>query len=364
MKYCILIPAIFLLLSCGPKTETVSPEKKPLLEAVYASGFVVSKEEYEVFATAEGVVLDKPVPDGEQVRKGDVLYVLEADQQTARNAMAKSNYELALKNSQEDSPVLNELKALVENSRTKMLHDSINFRRYENLWDKQATSRAEYDRSKLAWESSSNEYRLQVSRLKKLRDQLKTELQNAKDNLAITTDERERYLIRSSVDGVVFQTTKEKGELIRRNESVAIVGKAGEYYLRLTIDEMDIEKVRPRQKIMVKIDAFADKVFKAEVEKVYPLVDRKQQSVRVDAKLLEPLPTHFSGLAVEANIVIQEKQETLVIPKRLLLPGDTVLIATDDGVRKIRVKTGIQTLEEIEILDGLDTTSRMIAGGL
>jgi hypothetical protein len=90
------------------------------------------------------------------------------------------------------------------------------------------------------------------------------------------------------------------------------------------------------------------------------MINRQQQSVRVDALLTEPLQGWFSGLALEANIIIREKQDALVISKTMLLPGDSVLIETLDGRKKVKVEKGIETIDEVEIVNGLDTTNRLV----
>jgi HlyD family secretion protein len=90
------------------------------------------------------------------------------------------------------------------------------------------------------------------------------------------------------------------------------------------------------------------------------MINKQQQSVKVDAMMSEPLPGWFSGLALEANIIIREKENALVIPKTKLLPGDSVWVESKDGRRKVKVETGIETLDEIEILSGIDTSDQLI----
>jgi HlyD family secretion protein len=90
------------------------------------------------------------------------------------------------------------------------------------------------------------------------------------------------------------------------------------------------------------------------------MINKQQQSVQADATLQEPLPGWFSGLAVEANIIIRQKDKALVIPKTTLLPGDSVLIEDGNGTKKVKVMKGIETLEEVEIVEGLDTTSELV----
>jgi HlyD family secretion protein len=355
-----VVLAAIIMGSCKNNHEGIKPSMKPLMEAVYASGFVISKDEYELTAQVEGYVAEKLVQDGDAVKKGEPLYVIDSDQQSARNRIAHETYELASRNYREDSPVLRELKAALESVKSKMDFDSANFVRYSNLIKSNATSRADFDRMKLAYENSRNEYVLQKNRYQNAKNQVYLEFQNAKNNLAITSSEQGRYIVRSQVDGLVFMTSKDKGEMIRRGEVIAVVGKKDSFYLQLNVDELDVQKVKEGQEALVKIDAYPNKIFKASVTKVYPLVDRKQQAVRVDAVLNEQLPGWFSGLALEANIIIKKKTNAVVIPKNSLLPGDSVLIKTDDGEQKIKVVKGIETLDEVEIVEGLDTSKLLV----
>jgi HlyD family secretion protein len=346
--------------SCGKSDDAIQPKVKPLIEAVYASGFVISKDEYEITSQVEGYVVEKFVEDGDHIKKGEALYVIASDQQSARNRTARETYELATKNYRDNSPVLNEAKAAMEAAATKKEFDSVNLVRYKNLFEKNATTKVEYDRMRLLFENSMNDYLLQKSRYEKIKNQAYLEWQSAKNNLAIAMDESGRYTVRSEIDGLVFMSAKDKGEMIRRGEVIAIAGREESFYLQLNVDEQDIQRVKAGQEVLVKIDAYSGKVFKAVVTKVFPLVDRKQQSVRVDANLNEKLPSSFSGLALEANIIIQRKKQALVIPKSAVLPGDSVIIREEDKQKKVKVRKGVETLDEVEIIGGIDTASFII----
>jgi multidrug efflux pump subunit AcrA (membrane-fusion protein) len=354
IPYFILI--ISTIASCRNGQDGIKPAIKPLMEAVYASGYVVAKDEYQVFSQAEGYLAEKLVSDGQDVKKGDPLFIIAADQQSARYRLARENFEMATSNYGDDSPVLAELQTAIDAARTKMQFDSLNYMRYKNLWDQKATTRSEFDRMKLLYDNSRNDYVLQQKRLAKMKDQLYIEMQNTESALRIARDETGRYTIRSEINGKVFSTMKEKGELVRRNEAVAVIGKDSQFYLQLNVDELDVQRVTVGQEVLTKIDAYPDKIFHAKVSKVFPMINKQQQSIRVDADLTEDLPGGFSGLALEANIVVRKKDNALVIPKAALLPGDSVNIKTPDGIQKIKIEKGIETLDEIEVLDGLDST--------
>jgi HlyD family secretion protein len=355
------IAAATIIWGCGKSEDTIRPRVKPLVEAVYASGFVVAKDQYEITAQVEGYVTEKFVEDGDRIKKGEALYVIASDQQSARNRTAREAYLLATKNYREDSPVLNEAKAAMEAANTKKQFDSTNVVRYKNLYERNATTKVEFERIKLIYENANSDYLLQKSRYEKIKNQLYLDWQSAKNNLAIAMDESGRYTVRSEVDGMLFMSSKEKGEMVRRGEVIAVAGEEDGYYLELNIDELDVQRVKPGQEVLVKIDAYAGNIFKAEITKVYPLVDRKQQAVKADAILKEKLPSLFSGLALEANIIIHKKDAAVVIPKSAILPGDSVMVLDDkDEKIKIKVIRGIETLDEVEITEGLDSTTLIV----
>lgn len=359
MKKSTLLASIILpgFLGCGNHGEFERPLTKPLMEAVYASGYVVAEDEYQAFSQVDGYIVNKLVNDGDAIRKNDPLYIIEADQQNERYRIAKENYELAQRNFGKDSPVLAELQAIRASAKTKMQYDSVNLARYSNLLKQNATSKAEYDRMQLLYENSSNEYKLADSRYEKIYNQLKVELKNAESQYNIVRDESARYTIRSQVDGAVFKTFKGQGELVRRTEVIAVLGKRDAFYLQLTVDELDIQRVKVGQPVLCKIDAYPDRIFNATISRIYPLVDSRQQALRVDANLHDQLPGAFSGLALEANIVIRKAENTLVIPKQALLPGDSIIIRDDRGESKIKIKTGITTFDEVEVVEGLTPSS-------
>ncbi len=351
---------LFVLMNaCQSNGSYVQPETKPLIEAVYASGFLKTSDEYTVLAEGEGRVQEKLVSDGALVKKGEAIFILRADQPDARYQMARQNFELAKKNAAADSPILAELHFSLNSLATKKKFDSINFVRFQNLINQNATTRVEYDRAKLTYENSVNEYNAASNRFTKTKSDLTLALENARQQLLIAGDESGRQVVRSLMDGRLLTTKKEVGEVVRRGEQLALIGKADSYYLQLSVDEQDIRKLQVGQKVLFKADAFADTVFEGKVSKIYALVDTRQQSLRVDVSIPANFPSSFSGLAVEANIIIREKRDALVLPKSMV-QSDSVWVHKEGKRMRIPITRGIETMDEVEILSGLDIDSRVI----
>ncbi|MFO0506469.1 MAG: efflux RND transporter periplasmic adaptor subunit, partial [Chryseotalea sp.] len=323
----LLVICILLMLNgCTSRDEKINPSVKPLLETVYASGFVKAKDEYQLFADGEGYILQKHIEEGAEVKVGDLLYTLSTKQGQARSEIAKQNLQYAKRNNNLQSPILNELKAALASAKTKKEFDSINYVRYLNLWNQKAVARIELDKMKLTFDNAKNEYQLIGNRYEKALLDVENNVFNAKQQVTIAEEDADKNQIRSMLQGRVFSLKKEKGEWVRRGESVAIIGQANSFFLTLQIDEVDIDKVKVGQNILVKADAYPDKIFKARLSKIYPLVNVRQQALQIDAELIDALPQSFSGLAVEANIIIRENAKALTVPTQAILPGDSVWV--------------------------------------
>jgi HlyD family secretion protein len=348
------------LAACGKTEKTARAEYQELIEAVYASGSVIPKNEYKVFSLADGIITQKLVEEGEVVKPGQALFQIASDAQDARLRNSKESLRLAQSNYQDNSPVLRELKIALENSRIKLKNDSVNYFRYKNLYESQASSKADYDRANLNYQVAQNDYAAKRSNYDKVRNDLYLNWQNAQSQYIVNAQDEANYLIISQIQGRVYELYKQQGEVVKRNDVVALVGDDQHVYLKLSVDELDIPKVKIGQEIIVKIDVFKDKIFKAKVSKVFPRLNSADQSFRVDADFVGESPSRFSGLSVEANIIIQKKSRTLTIAKSLIYSGDTVIVKRQGKTQKIKVKKGLETIDRVEVLSGINEKDELM----
>ncbi|WP_057935690.1 efflux RND transporter periplasmic adaptor subunit [Algoriphagus resistens] len=347
------------LVSCG-NGETLSPQIKPLTEAVYASGYIQSKGEFELTAQSEGILKKQLVEEGGYVEAGQALFEIASTAQEARLANAQNLYELASKNSSSTSPLLAEAQNAVELSWEQYQADSINYIRYTNLWNEKATSQSKYDAAVTAFNSSKLSWVQSKNKLENRRDQLKIERDQAYQQLLSAREESGFYTVKAEQPGIFFQSGKEPGELVRKGDLLAVLGLEGGFIANLKVDEQDISRLRIGQKVMLKIDAYPDSIYRANLEKIYTKVDPRDQMLRVDAAVQDKLPGKYTGLALEANIVTRKKDSALVIPRNLLMEGDSVKVEKDGEEQKVKVEIGLRTLSELEILSGIDRNTKLI----
>ena len=90
---------------------------------------------------------------------------------------------------------------------------------------------------------------------------------------------------------------------------------------------------------------------------IYPDFDEKTQSFYCKVTFTEDPDFRVLGTQLQANIIIAEKKNALVIPKNFLGPGKVVKVK---GKGDVAVKTGFVSNEWVEILDGLSENDEII----
>jgi len=354
---CILL--LFILSGCD-RTTVIHPERKNIVETVYASGKIISENEYSVFALSNGTVKEKLVKDGDTVSKGKVLYEINNESSSARLEAATANFELARLNLSPQSRILNDLKIGMQNAAIKFSNDSLNYSRMKNLLAQNATSKVNVDNAYANYTISLNQKKSAEEKYYSTMNELKLAFENAKSQLAAAQSELDNYFIKSESGGTVFQTLKEKGEAVHAGEVIALLGSTSQRIIKLSVDQQDIDKIKTGQEVLLKSDVTGNTIYHAAVSQIYPMMNELDQTYRVDALFNDSVPQRFIHSSVEANIIIQQKNNALIIPYKAISTGDSVKIKDGTKTKYIVVKTGIRTMEDIEIVSGLDESSEVI----
>lgn len=354
-----VLASLTLLAACN-RQQTVKPQQKGITEAVYASGFIVPKEEYKIYSLADGYITERYLQEGDDVKAGQAIFRIQSDAQGAKADAAGEAYRLAAQNLGENSPVLTDLKLTITNAQIKFTNDSANYARYKNLLAAGAITKADFDKAELSYNMSANDLSAAKQRYTKMRDQLKVEARNASSNLSAAGQDLSNFIIKSLIDGTVFEVYKEPGEAVRRNDAVAMVGDKNARVIELSVDQQDIEKVKIGQEVLIKIDVSGSKVYKAKVTRIYPSMNKNDQSFRVDAEFNEAPEFSLVHTSVEANIIVSKKDKALVIPKSVLIGENEVMIRGLAKGKTVTIKKGIESMDYVEVLEGIKESDDLV----
>lgn len=346
-----------LLTACGPKPESTKPTIGPITEAVYASGIIKARDQYQAFPAVSGIVAEVHVQAGDSVRTGDALFTIDDRATSLGTRRAELALELLRQNASAGSPVLDQLRLAVEQARTRLANDSLQFDRQKALWDKKIGSRAELDSRELAYTSSRNAWLTAQKAYSETRTRLRNELRLAENELALRRAAEGDHTVRSLIDGRVYDVLIERGELGNPQRALATVGRADAFLLELQVDEYDIVRVNPGQEVLITMDSYKGQVLEGTVSRVDPLMNERSRTFTVEAVFKQAPPVLYPNLTVEANIVLARKERALTIPAAYLVDDRYVLVGKDE---RREVELGLRDLQRVEILSGIDSTTAIL----
>jgi RND family efflux transporter MFP subunit len=293
--------------SAAPEVEMAAPRRGPAVEAIYATGTVEAEKWARIAPVAPGRIAEILAFEGDAVKEGQPLARLDDREARAR---------------------VSELEAKAAYWREEMNRSA-------------ALTERGY-RSTEATQKARSEY-AQVTAAINAARQKRTDL-----------------LVTSPMDGVVLKRDGEIGELAEIKDALFWVGAPRPLRITAEVDEEDIARVRIGQKVLIKADAFAEKVLEARVDRITPKGDPVNKTFRVRVVLPDDTPL-LVGMTTEINIITAEHADALLIPVTALRPDGTVLTVTDGRVAALPVQTGIRGRTLAEVTGGLENGTPVIA---
>lgn len=181
-------------------------------------------------------------------------------------------------------------------------------------------------------------------------------------DLKVVRRKRDLMTVRSPVEGVVSAVFVKPGDLIAPGEPVATI-IADNRVIEAKISEENFSGLRIGQHATMRFLSYGPVLYPGQVEKILPAADPLTQrymvhlSAEMDPKLLVP------GITGEVNIVVDARDQAIVIPRRALL-GRNVFVVNRGRVELRTVEVGFTSLNAVEIVRGVDEGDMVIVEDL
>jgi RND family efflux transporter MFP subunit len=189
----------------------------------------------------------------------------------------------------------------------------------------------------------------------------------------------EDYVVRAPTDGLVLRRDAEVGEVVDTPASLFWIGEPRPLRVTAEVDEEDIARITAGQRVLLRADAFPGRVMEAEVAQITPKGDTTRKAYRVRLNLPDDTPL-LIGMSVEANIVLRETPDAVLVPPAAVVlpiadrrasaatppppPGTTrrgvVWVVEKETARRREVEIGVQGPRATEIRRGLATGEAVI----
>lgn len=170
-------------------------------------------------------------------------------------------------------------------------------------------------------------------------------------------DDLDQYSISSPIAGKVIQKTVKAGDKVASQQgstSMAVIADLSALTMTMNIDELDISSVKVGQDVEVTADALENQVFHGVVNKV-SVIGTSQNGVTtypVEVLLSDVEDTDLiPGMNVSATIVLEKKDDVLLIPTTAVKRGNKVKMLGSG--EEVEIETGIDDGTQVEVLSGL-----------
>ncbi len=287
------------------QTEKVT--RHSLTNIVIANGKIQPVVQVTISPEVSGEIIELPVKEGQQVRKGDLLVKINPDIYIAAVNQAKANYESSLA-----------AKASAEANLEK--------------------AQADYDRNlelfhqKLVSESDFIGYKSARDMAKAQLDSADDQVNVAKANVDSAEEELARTTIVSPLDGTVSKLNSQLGERVlgtvqNAGTVIMIISDLNQMEARVDVGEMDVVGIKPGQKARLEVDAFKDRKFSGTVTDVASSSKDNNQSSYSSGSSQSQEATKFQvrirlnekeafrpGMSVSAEIETEYRTNVLTVP--------------------------------------------------
>ena len=313
------------------------------LTILNASGYVVAQRKAAVSSKATGRLATLKVEEGQRIKAGDIIGILENEDLKAQLEQAKAGLKVA--------------QARLKNAQAELIDATLNFERRKALIQSGAVSEQTYD-------SAEARYKKAVA----LDRSARFEIEKARAGLKVAEVNLDYSYIRAPFDGVILTKHADEGEVVAPfgaslNAKAAVVTMADMNSLMVEVDvsESNLEKVKVEGACQIQLDALPNDRFPGRVHMIVPTADRSKATVltkirfmELDKRVLPEMSTRVAFLS--RPLKNDEKHSVIAIPISAIQnspESKTVFVVKNGRAKKVRVKTGRRWDDTVEIIDGL-----------
>lgn len=321
----------------------VEVERGDIVDKALATGQIVPKEEMSVKSQISGIVKNCFVEVGDRVDAGQALFTISPDPTPLQLTESQRNVELAQ----------------VSLNRARADHE-----RNESLFEAGLLPREDLDASKEAFEQARIQLQLEDERLELLREGKITRPEGGVDSV-----------IRAPGAGTVLERLVDPGDPVvplttfQAGTPLASIADMGTLIFKGTVDEIDVGKLVEGQQVRIEIGALPDAEVTGQLEMIAPKAKEEEGTTLfdVEVEILERGDvTLRAGYSANANIIIQEKTEVVMVPERLLIFEDDKTFvelappAPEAEPDKREIEIGLSDGINVEIVAGLDGGEELV----
>lgn len=355
------------------KVAVENAEKRTIIETITANGKIQPEKEVKISPDVSGEIVELTIKEGYQVEKGQLLLRIRPD--------------IYISQRDRSMAAISSARARLAQAEAQYTQAELSFKRNKQLFGEQTISKSDFEQAEASYTVAKSE----VDAAKFSVISTEASLKEANENLVKTS-------IYAPMSGTVSMLLVELGERVAGTNLMAgtemlRVADLSRMEARVEVNENDIVKVKLGDTALIEVDAYLDRKFKGIVTEIANSAKTTgvsaDQVTNFDVKILV-LPASYQslvdagdknpfrpGMSASVDIQTELKNGIVTVPIQAVTTRmDTTksgpapagkdirtLVFVTDGKYALAkdVKTGIQDNNYIEILSGIDDSTRVIS---
>ena len=406
-----LVYVIYKQVNGNKKAEKVATEKaakRTIIESVNASGKIYPEVEVKISPDISGEITELNVEEGDSVKRGQVLARIYADIYSLQRDEAASRVNQTSATVDNGSAALDALKANMDLAQQT-------YDRNKQLYDDKVISKAELEQYETTLRSAKSNYSAAQQNIRSL----KANVQTSQVGLNKANKDLSRTTLIAPMDGVISSLKIKKGERVAGNSfnvgtEMMTVADMSVLEVRVDVGENDIVKINIGDSADVEVDAYNNRKFKGVVTKIASStkagsvltsndVTNYEVRIRLDKSSYQDLASNTfpfrPGMNASADIKTKRVDNVLAVPITAVnarvkgsdksmedkkkeekeikdedaadqnangyddeLEEVVFVLQPDQTVKKVVVRSGIQDINYIEVLSGLNPGDEVVMG--
>ena len=291
-------------------------------------GNLRASDAIDVTSEVNGIVTEIKFTEGQAIKKGNILFLLDASIEKAEISIQKADV---------------------------------------NRWTALLERRQRLARSAEKLSETKNIARTRLDQLLTDETEALAQLQIAKATLQIAERRFYKKIVRAPFNGIVGLKLKSIGEYLEPGEVITSLDSIDPIELDFEVPESAISALKIGAEINAFTRAWGNEVFSGIVKSINTRVNQESRSITVRAEINNTNLKLKPGMFMIVKLPVVTHKNAIIIPEEAVLTDGTLrtVYVIKDGITNSKaVKLGQRLPGEVEVLEGISSNAIVITGGI
>ena len=358
----------------GPRIVMDTAVRGELVQTIVASGHVETPFRVNVSSQITGVVAAVPVSEGQMVKAGETLVLL--DDREARSGVVQAEGSVAQAEArmrQMAELTLPSAQQAQQQAQATLLNAQQTYDRIVKLTRDGYSTRSSLDDAikavDIAKAQARNAELLVFTARPGGSDNVmaQTQLNQARAGLLAAQSRLGYTIIVAPRDGILISRDVEQGKVVQPANVLMQLSPSGETQIIVQIDEKNLGLIAVGQKALASADAYAKQSFAAEIIYINPGIDLQRASVEVKLRVSVPPDYLRQDMTVSVDVEIARRPNAVIVLSGSvhdIASGKAWVMKADAGhASRHAVDIGIVAGGKAEVLSGIEAGDLLIPVG-